>query len=145
MSTQFQALEDIINLAIEDPLARVMLAQHDVEHYLASKYKEQDLFLATSKALNAIENEKVHALWSGVLLGRMSEFPEEVVNLYTTTNISDSDFSVDGKTFYRQSLGVFIEELSGGLDAERYIRLYNVDKYHSYFRELRMSLRFVSV
>ncbi len=132
-------MEEIINLAIEDPLVRLVLARFDLEYYLSSKYRERDLFLATNKALDSIENEKVHNLWSGVLLGRLSEFPWEATWLYTVNCFSDSDFGVGGIQYARQIAD------SVDYNPESYINLYDVDKFHSYFRELRMSLRFVNI
>ncbi len=137
-TNQFQAMEEIINLAIEDPHARVVLAGHNIDHYLTPKFKEPDLILSTSRALGSIENSKVHGLWTGVLLGRLSEFNEDIITLYTAHTSSDSGFSVDGIQCLRQVADYYF-------DPEPYIRLYDVDKIHSYFRELRLSLRFVYI
>ncbi len=129
-------MEEIINIAIEDPLARLVLSRFDLEHYLSLKYREHDLFLATNRALNSIENEKVHNLWSGVLLGRLSEFPWKAAWLYTTNYFSDSAFRVGGIQYVTQMVAC---------NPESYINLYDVNKFHSLFRELRMSLRFVNI
>lgn len=61
-------------------------------------------------------------------------FPPELVMLYTRA--IDTDFDVDGVQCLR-----WLETI--GLDLERGTPLYDVDKIHSYVRELRMSLRFV--
>lgn len=129
-------MEEIIDLTIENPLARMVLAEHNIDHYLASKYRERELSLATSKALDSIENEKVHNLWTGIFLGRIAEFPSAMVTFYTQRDISDSAFTVDGVQCLRQMGNSYF-------DPERFIRLYDVNKIHIYFRELRMSLRFV--
>ncbi len=116
----------------------MVFAQRDIGHYLTSKYSERDLLWATSKALDSIENEKVHKLWSSLLLGRIAEFPTEVVELFVPYFASDSDFSNDGIHYLRQMA-------DSDFDPEWYIRLYDVNKIHSYFRELRMSLRCVNI
>ncbi len=134
------ALEEIIRLTIEDPHARVVLAGQNLDRYLVPKFKEPDLILSTSRALGSIENAKVHDLWSGVLLGRLSEFPSDVVVLYTGHTISDSDFGVDGIQCLRQR-----QMADSEFDSELYIRMGDIDKIHSYFRELRMSLRSVYI
>jgi len=58
---------------VDNPHTRVKLAERDISHYLIPKFDESDLFLFTSRALGAIKYAKVHDLWSGVLLGRLSE------------------------------------------------------------------------
>ncbi|KLO04596.1 hypothetical protein SCHPADRAFT_947589 [Schizopora paradoxa] len=66
IDTQFVALEEIINLALEDPLVRAVLANSD-HNRLITHYVESDLLVATTKALGAIEFNNVHRVWAPVL------------------------------------------------------------------------------
>lgn len=119
----------------------MVLAGHDLKHYLTPKFEESDLILSTSRALGSIHCARVHYIWSGVLLGRMNEFPLDVVTLFTMDAITDSDFPVDGVQRLRQSKKFLLPKYD--FDFEQYIRLFDVNKIHSYLRELRMSLGFV--
>ncbi len=59
-------MEEIINLTVEDPLVRAVLAGCDLR-CLIPKYKEPDLIISTSKVFGSIENAGVHRLWSDAI------------------------------------------------------------------------------
>ncbi len=127
-------MEEIISLAIENPLARLVLAQCDIKHYLASKYKERELVLATSRAINSIENERAHNLWSGVLLGCTAEFPPEGAWSYTfEATFWDSRIFIDGKEY--PALHNYTDQHCWS----------PVEKIAQFYHELLMSLRFVNI
>lgn len=127
-TNQFEALEEIINLAIEDPHARIVLAHHDIGHYLTPMFDEPDLVLSTSRALGSIENADIHSLWSGVLLGRLSKYSGRIpLNM-----ISDSGFDTNALQKWTNLEG---DKFS------RYLRSLHKHGIYHYIRALKMSLR----
>lgn len=67
LSTQLIALEEVTALAIEDPVVRAILASSRLE-YLAPKYLEPDLLLASAKAFGSIKDAITHGLWTSIIL-----------------------------------------------------------------------------
>lgn len=67
MSTQLKALDEITNLAIEDPFIRTALVGCNLRRRLTPKFKEPDLLISTSKALGSVENTRIHSLWSDLI------------------------------------------------------------------------------
>ncbi len=108
-------MEHIVCLTVEDPHARAKLAERDISHYLTPQFDEPDLLLFTSRALGAIKYTKVHDLWSGVLLGRLSEYSGEV-SLY---KITDSGFDMDRIRRLASSRGVDLDRYLRSLDEEK--------------------------
>ena len=59
INNQLIALDEIISLAIEDPLIRAALANCNLNR-LATHFAEPDILSATAKALGAVEFSNVH-------------------------------------------------------------------------------------
>ncbi|KLO15350.1 hypothetical protein SCHPADRAFT_270515 [Schizopora paradoxa] len=127
-TTQYEALDEIISLTIEDPHTRVLLAKQDLSHYLAHKYNEPYLKLMTSRALDSVENERVHNLWSGVLQGRLSRYTGEIM----LQNITESGFDVDGI--------MKADTMHRGHDLARFLRSLEEDNMVAYLRALKTTL-----
>lgn len=66
IDNQLLALDEMVELAIEDPIVRATLAGCNLER-LMPKYKEPDLIMSTSKAFGSIEFSNVHRVWSEVI------------------------------------------------------------------------------
>jgi len=64
-STQLKALEEIVDLTIEDPIIREALQQSRLSK-LTPKYEDPDILIATSKALYSVTDTETHALWRRV-------------------------------------------------------------------------------
>lgn len=79
LSTQRKALEEIIDLTIEDPVIHRQLAQSRLSH-LVPQYEEPDLILSASRALGSIRNAHTHNIWSFT-----------VVHLNALNNVVHSD------------------------------------------------------
>ena len=65
-STQLKALEEILDLTIEDPIIREALQQSRLSK-LTPKYEESDILIATSKALYSVTDTETHSLWRRAL------------------------------------------------------------------------------
>ncbi|KLO04426.1 hypothetical protein SCHPADRAFT_947702 [Schizopora paradoxa] len=65
-SNQLIALGEIVELAIEDPQIRIILASCDLDR-LATHYEEPDVLIATTRALGAVEFSIVHHVWAPIL------------------------------------------------------------------------------
>ena len=63
LATQLEALEAVTMLAAEDPYVRQVLAGVLRKSYLSPEYSEQELHVASSKALISIKDNKVHDFW----------------------------------------------------------------------------------
>lgn len=147
---------------IEDPYIRTMLTEHDLDHYLAPKYKEPDLAVSLSRVLGSMNETKVHHLWSDVLLGRLFKYN----NKLTPCQITDSEpgFDITSIRFYR-SLSHFEIKIkspaTGGTNIldffdritctitdthfDDYIHSLHENKTYSYIRELKKTLRLVAL
>ncbi|KLO07531.1 hypothetical protein SCHPADRAFT_1001605 [Schizopora paradoxa] len=132
-STQFRALEEIINLTIEDPLVRFVFAELNIDRYLDAKFEESNLILASSRAIGSIRAAQVHDLWSGVLLGRFSVLYSlsELSGKVPLRSITSSDFDV---TALRYLHGQKIN------DFDRFLRSLHEDPLFSFLRQLKTSL-----
>ncbi|KLO18486.1 hypothetical protein SCHPADRAFT_936160 [Schizopora paradoxa] len=76
-STQLAALDEMIDLTIEDPLIRTTLAECDLSGLLP-KYKEPDLIISTIKALGSIQYARIHGIWSDVIQVSCNKTDEEL-------------------------------------------------------------------
>lgn len=64
LSTQLDALEEIVDLAIIDPTIREILSSCVTNEMLEPRYSEPVLSIASFKALSSIHDSEVNALWS---------------------------------------------------------------------------------
>ena len=65
-------MEEIIDLAIEDPIAREVISKSRFSE-IVLKYTEPDLVRSTERALGSIADVKTHHIWSDVISGRLLE------------------------------------------------------------------------
>jgi len=65
--TQLKALEEIVDLAIEDPIIRQVLRESRLSK-LSPKYGEFNLLMSTSRAICSISDTETHSLWSPLVL-----------------------------------------------------------------------------
>ncbi|KLO04074.1 hypothetical protein SCHPADRAFT_897309 [Schizopora paradoxa] len=77
ISTQLDALDEIVNLAIEDPLICAILASCDLNR-LVTHYSEPDLLLSTERALGAVEFTHVHRVWEALFISLSSRRSRDV-------------------------------------------------------------------
>ena len=63
VSTQLVASEELVKLAIEDPVIRSILADFRLNN-LAPKFEEPDVLLTTTKAFSFIKDTETHSLWT---------------------------------------------------------------------------------
>jgi len=61
LSVQLKALEEIVDLTIEDPIIRQALGELSLSK-LAPKYKEPNLLISTSRVLHSLTDAKTHYL-----------------------------------------------------------------------------------
>lgn len=66
INNQLVALDEIVDLAFEDPLIRAILASCNLNR-LITNYDEPDHIMSAVKALGAIEFSDVHRIWSETL------------------------------------------------------------------------------
>jgi len=78
-STQLKALEEIVDLTIEDPIIRKALQQSRLS-ILTPKYEDPDILIATSKALYSVTDSKTHSLWSLVISKHFYDYEEDYLS-----------------------------------------------------------------
>ncbi|KLO08599.1 hypothetical protein SCHPADRAFT_944316 [Schizopora paradoxa] len=61
--TQLKALDEIIELAVEDRAVRCTM-RHCSTGHLVPKYEEQELYVAISRVKISLENSETHEMWS---------------------------------------------------------------------------------
>ncbi|KLO15817.1 hypothetical protein SCHPADRAFT_244654 [Schizopora paradoxa] len=66
LSTQIKALDEIIDLATQDPVVRREFAGSKLG-YLALRYNEPYIRTSTSRALSSITEVQTHDIWSGLI------------------------------------------------------------------------------
>ncbi len=92
LSTQLVALDEIVELTIEDPVIRVTLKECDLSR-LSLKYTEPDLILSTSKVLGSLDNGRIHHLWSSLISSREHDRYYPTESLLATLQYVNSIFN----------------------------------------------------
>ena len=73
LATQLQALNEMIDLVIADPVVRVIFSEFPPDLFIA-KYSEPVLVSATARALSCVKDTKTHALWSNLIMRSRSSY-----------------------------------------------------------------------